>query len=111
MYTSSELVERIESRAKALNIRKTEMLEACGCNRNTLTLRLERPWVQIPPGAPAKTPENPVFSGVFRFVCSLSRQSIVNCFSMCFLDFATHMIYLGIKMGIKLMFKIDKLNA
>lgn len=37
MYTSSELVERIESRAKALNIRKTEMLEACGCNRNTLT--------------------------------------------------------------------------
>ena len=30
---------------------------------------------------------------------------------MCFLDFATHMIYLGIKMGIKLMFKIDKLNA
>ena len=37
MYTSSEIVERIESRAKALNIRKTEMLEACGCNRNTLT--------------------------------------------------------------------------
>lgn len=30
---------------------------------------------------------------------------------MYFLDFATRMIYLGIKMGIKLMAKMDKLNA
>ena len=28
-------------------------------------LRLERPWVRIPPGAPAKTPENGEIPGFF----------------------------------------------
>ena len=37
MYNSDDLVNKIESMAKSRKIKKSEMLLACGCNRNTLT--------------------------------------------------------------------------
>lgn len=37
MYNADNLVNRIETMAKSKKIKKTEMLESCGCNRNTLT--------------------------------------------------------------------------
>lgn len=37
MYTSDSLIARIETVAKERKVKKTQMLEACGCNRNTLT--------------------------------------------------------------------------
>lgn len=37
MYSSDSLVNRIDVMAKSKKVKKIEMLEACGCNRNTLT--------------------------------------------------------------------------
>ena len=37
MYSSDDLVYRIEAMVKNKKIKKIEMLESCGCNRNTLT--------------------------------------------------------------------------
>lgn len=37
MYDANSLVNRIEAIVKDKKIKKIEMLEACGCNRNTLT--------------------------------------------------------------------------
>lgn len=37
MYSADSLVDRIEAMIKERKVKKSEMLEYCGCNRNTLT--------------------------------------------------------------------------
>lgn len=37
MYSADALVNKIEALVQEKKIKKSEMLEACGCNRNTLT--------------------------------------------------------------------------